>query len=46
MRSLHREEADFLQKPFSWKELLTRVAQPILRAEHRNQLLFSAHRTS
>jgi two-component system, cell cycle response regulator len=43
VRRLHLEETDFIQKPFSWKELLTRVDQSILRAEHRNQLLFSAH---
>jgi two-component system cell cycle response regulator len=43
VRSLHRDEADFLQKPFVWKELLTRVEQSILRAEHRSQLLFSAN---
>ena len=43
VRSLHRDEADFLQKPFIWKELLTRVEQSILRAEHRSQLLFSAN---
>jgi two-component system, cell cycle response regulator len=42
VRSLHRDEADFLQKPFDWNELLTRVEQSILRAEHRDQLLCSA----
>jgi diguanylate cyclase (GGDEF)-like protein len=42
VRTLQSEEADFLAKPFSFKELLTRVEQAILRAETRNRLLFSA----
>jgi diguanylate cyclase (GGDEF)-like protein len=42
VRSLHREEADFLQKPFSWKELVTRVEQGVLRGERRRQLRVSA----
>ena len=42
VRTLQSEEADFLPKPFSFKDLLTRVEQAILRAETRNRLLFSA----
>jgi diguanylate cyclase (GGDEF)-like protein len=42
VRSLHSEEADFLPKPFSFKDLLTRVEQSLLRAEQRNRLLYSA----
>jgi diguanylate cyclase (GGDEF)-like protein len=42
VRTLHREEADFLHKPFGWKELITRVEQAILRAQHRDELLSSA----
>jgi diguanylate cyclase (GGDEF)-like protein len=42
VRSLHSEEADFLPKPFSFKELLTRVEQSLMRAEQRTRLLFSA----
>jgi two-component system, cell cycle response regulator len=42
VRSLHSEEADFLPKPFSFKDLMTRVEQSLLRAEQRNRLLFSA----
>jgi two-component system, cell cycle response regulator len=42
VRSLHREEADFLRKPFAWKELLTRVEQCVLRGERRQQLRASA----
>jgi diguanylate cyclase (GGDEF)-like protein len=42
VRTLQSEEADFLPKPFAFKDLLARVEQAILRAETRNRLLFSA----
>ena len=42
VRSLHSEEADFLPKPFSFKDLMTRVEQSLLRAEQRLRLLYSA----
>jgi two-component system cell cycle response regulator len=42
VRSLHSEEADYLPKPFSYRDLLARVESSLLRADQRNRLLFSA----
>jgi two-component system cell cycle response regulator len=42
VRSLHSEEADFLAKPFSYRDLLARVESSIMRSDQRSRLLFSA----